>query len=524
MFAPVVRRLALALTALLMTATALLPPAVAAQSTPLPDLGSPAFAPVWGRTDYPVADGKAQRSYYFGPSAILSCQESYKESPGGQRLVTYLDKARMELSNPANGTVTAGLLAKELISGKMQVGDAEFRTFEPAPVPVAGDPGDTPAPTYASFAKVATLEGTQNRAQNRVGQTVTQTLNRAGEAGDDAALARYGVTLAEYRAELGHNIPDVFADFFARRGVIATIFVADGRITFTEDQQLIDWVQVLGLPIAEPYWSIVPVGGSSKWVLMQPYERRVITYTPDNSEAFRVEMGNIGQHYKAWRHPDGTCAERPAAPTGPTGDPVPDGKNATVNKKIGYWGTVFRVTVTGFTPNEPLSFWLTAPSGEVVGTPRPVNVEHPGRIQNFPVPTDQSFPVGVWAVTFQGDRSGNESIAYFRIVDRPPLPAQVEPTPPGKDATITPAAGWPGTVFRLAASGFTPNEPLSFWLSAPDGSTVGTPRPLNVQHGGAFRNFPVYSDEEFQPGVWAITFQGDRSGHQSIGYFRVVGG
>ena len=176
-------------------------------------------------------------------------------------------------------------------------------------MPVAGDPGDTPAPTYASFARVATLEGTQNRAPSRVGQPVTQTLSKAGAAGEDASLARYGVTLAEYRPELGHNIPNVFADFFAKRGVVATIFIADGKITFTEDQQLIDWVQVLGLPIAEPYWSIVPVGGASKWVLMQPYERRVITYTPDNAEAFRVEMGNIGQHYKAWRHPDGTCRE-----------------------------------------------------------------------------------------------------------------------------------------------------------------------------------------------------------------------
>ena len=49
-------------------------------------------------------------------------------------------------------------------------------------------------------------------------EPVTQTLNRAGEAGTDAALARYGVTLAEFRDELGHNIPNVFADFFAKRG------------------------------------------------------------------------------------------------------------------------------------------------------------------------------------------------------------------------------------------------------------------------------------------------------------------
>jgi hypothetical protein len=30
---------------------------------------------------------------------------------------------------------------------------------------------------------------------------------------------------------------------------------------------------------------------------------RVLTYTPSNPVAFRVEMGNVGQHYFAWRYP-----------------------------------------------------------------------------------------------------------------------------------------------------------------------------------------------------------------------------
>jgi hypothetical protein len=61
--------------------------------------------------------------------------------------------------------------------------------------------------------------------------------------------------------------------------------------------------------VTEPYWARVPVGGQPKWVLIQAFERRVLTYTPDNTPEFRVEMGNIGLHYKTWRHPDGTCRE-----------------------------------------------------------------------------------------------------------------------------------------------------------------------------------------------------------------------
>jgi hypothetical protein len=58
----------------------------------------------------------------------------------------------------------------------------------------------------------------------------------------------------------------------------------------------------MGLPISEPYWTRVKVGGIEKDVLFQAFERRVLTYTPDNLAEWRVEMGNVGQHYLRWRH------------------------------------------------------------------------------------------------------------------------------------------------------------------------------------------------------------------------------
>ncbi len=45
-----------------------------------------------------------------------------------------------------------------------------------------------------------------------------------------------------------------------------------------------------------------PVGGVEKWVLAQLFERRVLTYTPDNPQGWHVEMGNVGQHYYTWRY------------------------------------------------------------------------------------------------------------------------------------------------------------------------------------------------------------------------------
>jgi thermitase len=59
---------------------------------------------------------------------------------------------------------------------------------------------------------------------------------------------------------------------------------------------------VTGLPITEAYWARVRVGGQERWVLIQAFERRVLTYTPDNPPGWQVEMGNIGLHYYSWRY------------------------------------------------------------------------------------------------------------------------------------------------------------------------------------------------------------------------------
>lgn len=387
----------------------LLPATALGQAPGVPSFSSQAFVQVWARTDWPVAAGQVQRTFYFGPSVALTCQESYKEAPGSIRLVSYLDKARLELNNPASGVVTGGLLAKELISGKMQFGDNEFRAYPPAEVPVAGDPTDSPAPTYASFGKVASINAGEQRAAARLGQTVTETLSKAGDAGTDAGLARYGVTLAAYREELGHNIPNIFMDFFNRRGPVATL-AADGSMSVGEDL-LIDWVQVMGLPIAEPYWAVVPVGGASKWVLMQPFERRVVTYTPDNAPAFQVEMGNIGQHYKTWRHPDGTCTDR-AVPAPPPPAPI----EVSVAPGSGTSKTEFTFVIKGAAPDEDVLWGFIDPKKNV-WTPRSGARKLPAQVSFSLVPSQAFSRVekGEWVFFAREMKSERMAVATFVI-------------------------------------------------------------------------------------------------------------
>lgn len=274
---------------------------------PAPSDGSfadPAFRSVWERTDLPLANGAPglqPRSWIWGPQPITGgMREPYAEGENGARLVQYFDKSRMEINNPDAARdqwfVTNGLLVQELIEGRVQIGNNLFEDRVPAEQAVAGDPIEInpDAPTYRSFRSVA-FPVSSERASSRVGQVVTAVLNKDGTVLDNPDLARYNVTLALYEEQLGHNIPQVFRDFFNQQGVI----YREGRY---ERGPIIDWTFVVGLPISEPYWARVKVGGVEKDVLMQAFQRRVLTYTPDNPDGFKVEMGNVGQHYLRWRY------------------------------------------------------------------------------------------------------------------------------------------------------------------------------------------------------------------------------
>ncbi len=265
-----------------------------------------AMRAVWERTDRPVAArpaGLQPRTWLWGPQAnTAGYREPYAEAPGGMRLVQYFDKSRMEITRPDaprnQWYVTNGLLVVEMTTGRIQVGDNLFERRLAAYEAVAGDRIEVNpnAPTYGSLVNIAYPNNCERCQQvpRRTGQLVTSVYAN-WEVREDPNLARYGVTLDAYEEKLGHNIPKVFTDFFAQQGLV----YENGRYV---RGGLFDWLFVMGLPISEPYWTRVKVGGVEKDVLIQAFERRVLTYTPDNPEGFKVEMGNVGQHYLRWRH------------------------------------------------------------------------------------------------------------------------------------------------------------------------------------------------------------------------------
>jgi hypothetical protein len=273
------------------------------ETRPAPSDGSfahPNMQQAWARPDRPIKEGQLPpqqaRSWVWGPEPITApTTEQYAEGVGGTRTVQYFDKSRMEINNPSAPNVTNGLLAMEMIDGRIQIGNSAYVDYYPAEQAVAGDPAaDNPnAPTYRSFRDHAHPNNEQ-RAPNRVGQPVTTVLNKDGSLSENAQLANYGVSISYYEEQLGHNLPNVFDDFLNQRGM-----VYEGGYT---QGQIFDWLFVTGFPISEPYWARVRVGGVEKDVLMQAFQRRVLTYTPDNDPAWRVEMGNVGQHYLNWRY------------------------------------------------------------------------------------------------------------------------------------------------------------------------------------------------------------------------------
>jgi hypothetical protein len=263
------------------------------------------FDRTWARTDLPVAQGRVNRTWMWGPSGHSPVfEEPYHDAPGGTRMVQYTDKSRMEDNTHNAGPpwdVTNGLLATELITGRMQIGDANHQQREPAEVQVAGD-SHPDSPTYATFSGVLDYDPVPT------GWTIIQTINRNGDVGENSGLGQHGVTAEYHVSQTNHTVASVFWDFMNSSGQV----YENGQ--FVNAQLFENPFFATGFPITEAYWMHVPVGGQWTDVLAQCFERRCLTYTPGNSAGWQVEAGNIGQHYYLWRYGDSPPAPAPPQP------------------------------------------------------------------------------------------------------------------------------------------------------------------------------------------------------------------
>ncbi len=210
---------------------------------------------------------------FWGPIEHASdCRtQDYKNTPGGKRDVQYFDKARMEITN---GQLTFGLLATEMVTGRVQTGDRDFLDRAPSTIPVAGDE-DGGGPSYATiYNNGKALMGGKSA---QTGQAINLGFNADNTLVtlDDPSL----IHLTDYDSVTRHNVVS----------------------PFTRYRDLVGF-STIGYAISEPFAAIFKVGGVKHIIAVQVFERRILTYTPDNPDPYKVEMGNIGRHYFFWRN------------------------------------------------------------------------------------------------------------------------------------------------------------------------------------------------------------------------------
>ncbi len=292
-------------------------------------LSTLSFTSTWARTDQPVRDGAAVRTWMWGPEPnTYGITEPYAESDGGRRAVQYYDKSRMEITNingDANSPwyVTNGLLVVEMMTGQMQLGDAEFEGHNPSTAYVAGD-GD--ADMGVSYAALADLRDAPATPTGLILTAVlTPTSDTSVSVSIDPHHAAQNVTAAHLVDVPGlrHNVASVFWTFMNSSG---TVWENGG---YVNAKLFENPFYATGFPITEAYWTTAEVGGSMRLVLLQCFERRCLTYTPDNPSEWQVEAGNVGLHYKDWRYGDSIIMQSgPSAEANALADGIVAASNA----------------------------------------------------------------------------------------------------------------------------------------------------------------------------------------------------
>lgn len=220
--------------------------------------------------------GESLTPNFWGPLSHASDarEQNYREAAGGTRTVQYFDKGRMELTN---GAVTFGLLATEMVTGRVQIGNNDFVSLSPSRTPVAGDEDGT-GPSYLTI------------YENR-GALMDPKPVRTGLQINAVFDERNRLTLLD--PEPGSGVLALTAyDGTTRHNVIAP---------FTRFRDLVGF-STIGYAISEPFAAYFTVGGVQRAIAVQVFERRILTYTEDNPYLYQVEMGNIGRHYFYWRN------------------------------------------------------------------------------------------------------------------------------------------------------------------------------------------------------------------------------
>jgi hypothetical protein len=459
--------------------------------------------------------------------------EPYREAKNGARVVQYFEKGRMELTRPDDTnspTYTGdGRIVLEMISGRVQRGDFYYFQYDGAESPVSGDSTfatNSGAPSYRAFQSLLGRNAPTTGNPVRLALPTPEDESfflRFASVQVDPALGTLATNVS-YIQQTSHNVPDVFWNYLNQTK-------ANGELRF-------NWRTLFGLPLTDAYWTKVRAGGAPQDILVQLYERRVLLYNPALPQGQQVYLGNVGTDYYRWRY---VLPELPLV-----NDSVdPDEGNGSVTPKVAETGTIMRFRGSGFTPNEPVNAWLElVDEGNLLdySSVPVVQIRSDGtfsftlRVGRYALPTSRLRYVAV------GAKSGNKVVLNVRIVGSTRFTPGYEEgapndAPDGVNAVFEKRVLRVGEGTNLVAIGFQPGERLRGWVTSPY-NYVSTWEGLIFSFSNRLRNVPIrlFADVKGaikipfpsigypQPGVFAFTLQGTKSGKTAVAYFRVQAG
>jgi hypothetical protein len=292
-----------------------------------------------------------------------------------------------------------------------------------------------------------------------------------------------------------------------------------------------------GFPISNEMQEVSETNG--KTYTVQYFERAVFELHPENQPPNDVLLSLLGVFFYKQKYPNG--APNQTASTAAGAVLFPETGKHLGGRFLDYWRTHGGLAQQGYPISEEFSE-VSATNGKTYTVQyfeRAVFELHP---ENQP-PNDVLLSLlGVFQYQRKYANGGTPGTGATPTVPTggtaaPSPTATTAPTqgpaacdkdvPAAVSASVTPRCGPVGTVFEIQAFGFKPGEAISFWLTTPQGQVAGTPAPLDIgNHPGGFQDefdssfLAQFGSQVY--GIWAITYQGADSNHQSIVWFKIT--
>lgn len=171
------------------------------------------------------------------------------------------------------------------------------------------------------------------------------------------------------------------------------------------------------------------------------------------------------------------------------------------------------IVLEGFIPRETVTLWQTFPDYTVLPLHN-VNTDSAGNAVAT-ISVDASQPLGQHAISARGNTSGTVVVGNFEI-----QASQAEPSPEAS-MTLIEVGTMQGQPYTFEGAGYEPSEPVSLWLTLPDGSV----RDLKIVKAsdGDF-TYTFTPGPEDPAGTYFITGFGRSSEQTAIATFSVEPG